>query len=271
MAERIAAFDLDGTLLKGLNLFDRSIWARGRGYESPEQGNALIAPVDWLEQEVLEELERNYGSTSAEYLEQAIRYYLRNNRGQRGHQELTQLTVEGGHWPEASEFHSFTRRFARALQLGGAAYHLHCITYSPEFLAKELVVKQGIPTPEGPLRFDSATGSTYEVDQHGNLNGRAYTPGNKAASLRTTFGADIVPAYALGDTLADHSMLDLAEVGIATNPDGPLAEIARRDGLVVVQENSDRVSVSVPGKRRREVGASELLELRHDEVIQLVH
>lgn len=267
MPERLAVFDLDNTLLKDPNLFDRSLHAEGGGYEP--DSTRYNAPIDWVEQEVLEELGATYGTDSWDYLANAIRFYLRHNRGRRTHDDLTRLTVAGGHWPNPEDFYTFTPRFAHAL--GQAAYHLHCITYSPQFLAEHLLITQGIATPAATIYFDSVVGSTYSVDNTKRLTGEAATPGNKANSLRATFGETVTPDYALGDTETDIPMLQLARLAIAVNPSPGLRETAVQNGMTIVREAGERIDIWVPGKPRRDLSTTELTDMPPNEVIQLVH
>src|SRR5690242_18536565 len=102
--ERLAAaFDLDGTLLRAPSLFDRSVHAE------------LGVPVDWVRQEVLEEIGDTYGSDGNVYVAQAVRYYLADNTNRRGHTDLLTISRGGRYWPTEGDYFTFTAALVGAL------------------------------------------------------------------------------------------------------------------------------------------------------------
>jgi phosphoserine phosphatase len=248
-----AAFDLDGTLLRPPDLFDRSIHAE------------LDTPVDWVRQEVLEELRDLHGSGSSPYVTAAVRYYLADNSNRRGHTDLLTISRAGRYWPSEEDYFTFTTSLVGALHQQN--YALYGVTHAPQFLAHSLLVEDGVPTAYGTAHFTDVIGSTYEVTEQGTLNGRAYRPRDKAEELAAR-GLNI--AVAAGDTLHDLPMLRIARLAIAMCPSPELRAAAEQEGMTIVDESDNEVTIT-GSHSIRTFRANDIRDMHPDQIIQLVH
>ena len=224
----LAVFDVDGTIYRW-SLFHELIERLGR--------NGFIAPTHFeLFQEILEaKLDwQNRALSYADYNRVSVSALLSGYLADISYEHFRVLGDEilretGDH------VYVFTRELVLALHEAG--YHTVAISGSPQDLVRQFTKNLG---------FDGALGTEVEI-KDGRLTGKCSDAvfANKAGALKRYVAQLTEPheiRVALGDTVNDLSMLQLAEYPIAFNPDQKLKEEARQKNIPVVFERKDSIT-----------------------------
>ncbi len=131
----------------------------------------------------------------------------------------------------------FTQELIAVLKESG--HHLLAVSGSPEAMVRVYCERNGI---------DHFVATTLPVDEHGRLTGDVVSTAfdDKAAAVRSyqaTLGRPSKVMVAIGDSLADLSMLHMAKYPIAFGPNAELDAAAHRFGIPIVVEDRNVIRV----------------------------
>ena len=219
MAQRIAFFDLDGTLFRWQLFHELVFELKNSGLFDNETANALDEALikwqgkesDWATYEnlLMEGLKKHIPGMSVEVFEAAAR-----------------LVVDrSGH-----KIYNYTRRLADSLKAEG--YFLLAVTGSYQEIAEPFALRYG---------FDDCIGALLARENGTFTTGHSsrIVYGQKAERIQEfmekgDFTLD--GSVAIGDSGGDLGMLELAERPIAFNPSEDLLEVALKNGWEIVIE-----------------------------------
>lgn len=230
MSERLAVFDVDGTLFRrGLvpaltrKLVDEGVFPeRVRGELSEDY-------YAWVERR----------GSYERYDRMVVRLFQRELKGitLKELRRCARLVVE----ERGRRLHIYTRDLARRLKAAG--YFLLAISGSPEEILNTFVK---------PLGFDRAIGTLLARDERGRYTGEAVRDAfaNKRRVLEEFLAATdlgLEASVGVGDTLYDVGFLEMVKTPIAFNPNRSLFEVAlRRRWPIVVERKDVTYNLAVP-------------------------
>lgn len=205
---KFAAFDVDGTLLPG-SISERAFW------HLQQTG---IFNVDDAELARLEELRS--GIDLSVYHDTRDTLYNLAIRGVR----VAAVRREAEQVVESVMPDIYPEMLEEIGNLKDQGYKLGLISGTPDVYVQALKHRLG---------FDAATGTRYFHNRfvyHARPSeSRAEAKHGIAISMAESLGCRGVIAAAFGDTMNDRSMLELAELPTAVNPDDGLRKIAKDD------------------------------------------
>lgn len=228
---KVAIFDIDGTIFRKnlhFELISELVWMKIFPFEARSTLTEIY--TNWLEHE----------GTYEDYRKALVELYSKHIRGCKREDVLKASKI-------LVPFHAKrTYIFAEKLikKLRGEGYHLMIISGSPIEVVEEYNRQY--------LKFDSAFGSIYTVDENDCYTGAAeFEPSKNKGHVveqymyehKLTFGG----SYGVGDTESDISFLKLVENPIAFNPNRNLKAVAEKENWKIVIEKKDVVYEVAPG------------------------
>lgn len=219
-----AVFDIDGTLIRW-QLYHAIVHTLGKhGYIlRPEHDKVLRARMEWKNRRTDEGF-HDYEHTLVEVYLRALPH-IRPEDYARTVQEVFDEFKD--------QIFTYTRDLVETLKSKG--YLLFAISGSHHEVI-ELIAKH--------YGFDDAIGCHLE-EIEGAFSGKFTSPVfDKKAALETLIakhGASYEDSYAVGDSMSDAPMLEMAEHSIAFNPDQALYTVAKKQGWDIVVERKNVV------------------------------
>lgn len=222
MSQKIAVFDIDGTIFRKNLAFE------------------LIAELSWLhvfKKEVRDNLVKLYTrwldhkGTYEEYRKALVTLYAENLKGCSKEQVIK---ASGEVMPFYKDrTYVFTSHLIEKLKKEN--YNLIAISGSPSEIVEEY---------NKYLEFDAVFGSVYETDKNGIYTGKAiFEPtihkGHVVRQYVTENSLSLKESYGVGDTESDAKFLEIVENPIAFNPNLNLKKIAEENGWRIVVEKKD--------------------------------
>ncbi|MBI3983875.1 HAD family phosphatase [Candidatus Microgenomates bacterium] len=238
MGQSIAAFDIDGTLMRSPVLVETLQAMVGSGLFPAEAWTSIEdSYFDW---------QRRSGSFD-DFILGAVDQYVTHMTGvnQQDHDRVVAQVLEEG-WEHT---HSYTRRLARVLK---ASHFLVAISQAPQHIIGPLAQRHG---------FDMAVGSYYEV-RNGHYTGVASygwekSKGQKVIDIAAERELSLRDSFGVGDTETDADFLAEVEHPIAFNPNYQLHKIANAQGWPIIIERKDMIySLTVREDGQRHVATT---------------
>lgn len=223
MTKPFAAFDIDGTIFKSSLVEKTTEQCIQNGLFCAEPFNEVyVKRRQW-------QVSNNEGSYQA-YLHSLVEGFVQQIKDVSAEQmDAIAQEVVAEHQVRC---HSFPYKLFKALRV---SHYMVAITGSPKFIGEAFLSN---------LKFDAIYGSFFE-QQNGVFTGNARVVGDKAEILRNLINQGTVQklgSVAIGDTISDKSMLELADHPIMFNPSRTLTNYGRSLGWSRVIELKDQIT-----------------------------
>lgn len=222
MNQKIAVFDIDGTLFRWQLFHELVFELKDQGYLDADAGKSLEQALqDWrglkaswsdYESQVVHAIEKHIIHINPPDLEKAAK----------------RVVERSGH-----KVYAYTANLANTLKKQG--YFLLAISGSQQEIAELFAAKHG---------FDACIGMMHAKDTAGKYTGayERFTFGNKAQIAREFIannGLTFEDSFAIGDSAGDIDMLEIVSNPIAFNPSQELYDAAIKNGWPIVIERKN--------------------------------